>query len=100
MLLKKAKKRKTAKKNQKEGQWGQHPIFKLAAPVARFGNTLATFLKTLEEYNPLTFWKADKQELHPLHFLANRVMLTFGSTSIIQYAVFSSCADTLTQRRR
>ena len=108
MLLKKAKRRKTAKKNQKEEQWGntfigtqkqdEFTIFELAAPVARFGNTLATFFKTLEEFNPLTFWKADKQELHPLHFLANTVTLTFGSTSIIQESVFSSCGDTLTQR--
>ena len=46
------------------------------------------------------FWKTDKQKLYSLHFLANTVTLTFGSTSIIQESVFSSCGDTLTQRRR
>ena len=73
---------------------------KALAGKVKVGNTLEIFLKTLNEYDPLQFWKADKQNLFPLHFWANTFTLTFGSTSIIQESVFSSCGDTLTQRRK
>jgi len=66
----------------------------------KVGTILEKFLKTLEEYDSLQFWKADKQKLYSLHFQASTITLSFGSTSIIQESTFLSCGDTLTQRRK
>ena len=61
--------------------------------TAKFENTLATFLKTLEEYNL-------QAGVVSASFPCEHGQADVGLYLIIQESVFSSCGDTLTQRRR